>query len=93
MSKLYVICFDITDKKRLHQVAIQLQNIGQRVQYSVFECYLDANELEEIKQRLKKIINTKKDHIRYYPICNKDKNKIRIDGTGSLSPDNDYHLY
>ena len=92
MSKLYIICFDIADKKRLRQVAIQMENIGQRVQYSVFECYLDANELEEIKQRLKKVINTKEDHIRYYGICNKDKSKILFDGTGILTPDADYHL-
>jgi len=43
MSKLYVICFDVADKKRLRQVAIQMENFGQRVQYSVFECHLDEN--------------------------------------------------
>ena len=92
MSRLYVICFDVAHKKRLRQVAIQMENFGQRVQYSVFECYLDANELEQLKQRLEKIINTNEDHIRYYGICNKDKGKILFDGMGSITPDNDYHL-
>jgi len=92
MIKLYVICFDVANKKRLRQVAIQMENFGQRVQYSVFECHLDDNKLEDIKQRLEKIINTTEDHIRYYGICNKDKGKILLDGTGSITQNNDYHF-
>ena len=92
MNQFYVICFDISDKKRLRQVAIQMENFGQRVQYSIFECYLDANKLEELKSRLELIINPAEDHIRYYSICNKDKAKILIDGKGSIHQDADYHL-
>lgn len=93
MKQLYAICFDVTDKKRLRQVAIQMENFGQRVQYSLFECYLDEQELQTLKNRLEKIIHTDKDHVRYYSICNKDKNKIQIDGKGTLTPQKDYHLY
>ena len=92
MNQLYIICFDVAHKKRLRRVAIQMENFGQRVQYSVFECYLDAKKLEQLKQRLEKIINPEEDHIRYYGICNKDKGKILLDGTGSITQDNDYHL-
>ncbi|MEE9326664.1 MAG: CRISPR-associated endonuclease Cas2 [Cocleimonas sp.] len=92
MSQLYVICFDVADKKRLRHVAIQMENFGQRVQYSVFECHLDEGELEELKARLEAIINKKEDHVRYYGICNKDKSKILIDGSGSITRDNDYYM-
>lgn len=92
MSQFYVICFDVSNKKRLRQVAIQMENFGQRVQYSIFECYLDANKLEELKGRLELIINSEEDHIRYYSICKKDKGKILIDGNGSVHQEADYHL-
>jgi len=92
MNQLTIICFDVCDKKRLRQVAIQLENIGQRIQYSVFECYLNNKKLTTLKKRLTAIINPEEDDIRYYSICNKDKQKIIIDGVGSLTQDNDYYL-
>lgn len=92
MNQLTIICFDVCDKKRLRQVAIQLENVGQRIQYSVFECYLNNKKLNTLKKRLATIINPKEDNIRYYSICNKDKQKIIIDGAGSLTQDNDYYL-
>ena len=92
MNKLYVICFDVADKKRLRQVAIQMENFGQRIQYSVFECYLDNENIKVLKQRLKKIINEKEDDIRYYGICNKDRSKIVYDGIASMTQNNEYYL-
>ncbi len=92
MSQFYVICFDVCDKKRLRQVAIQMQNFGQRVQCSIFECYLDSKKLKKLKGRLESIINSKEDHIRYYSICEKDKAKILIDGHGTVQQEADYHL-
>lgn len=92
MSRFYVVCFDVADDKRLRQVSKQLKNFGQRVQYSVFECYLDANDLAELKQRLAGLINPEEDHVRYYGLCGKDKPKILLDGTSWVSRDDDYHL-
>lgn len=92
MNQLYVICYDIADKKRLRKVAIQMENFGQRIQYSVFECYLSSVKLKQLEQRLEKIINLTEDHVRYYSICNKDKNKILLDGIGSITADNNYYF-
>ncbi len=92
MSQLYVICFDVADKKRLRHVAIQMQNVGQRVQYSLFECHLKEKELAKLQQRLTNIINPKEDHIRYYKLCDKDKNKITLDGRGQITQDDDYYF-
>jgi len=94
MTQLYIICFDIHDERRLRKVSKQMENFGQRVQYSVFECYLDKADLKELKQRLIEIIDDSEDHIRYYSLCGKDKNKIIVDGRGDgeITPENDYHL-
>jgi CRISPR-associated protein Cas2 len=53
-------------KKRLRQVAKQCQNVGQRVQNSVFECVVDPTQFTEFKHRLENIINKDTDSLRFY---------------------------
>jgi len=93
MEHFYVICFDISNEKRLRKVAIQMEDHGQRIQYSVFECYLNEQNLQALKKQLMQIINPEEDHIRYYHLCPKDHKKIKLNGKGILTPNHDYHLY
>ena len=53
-------------KKRLRQVAKVCLDYGQRVQNSVFELNIYPADLVEIKNKLEKIIDPKKDSIRIY---------------------------
>jgi CRISPR-associated protein Cas2 len=53
-------------KKRLRQVARQCQNVGQRVQNSVFECLVDPTQFSILKNELKKTIDPSKDSLRFY---------------------------
>jgi len=53
-------------KRRLRQVAKACTNYGQRVQYSVFECVIDPAQWVKLKNTLEKIIDDKKDSLRYY---------------------------
>jgi len=94
MSQLYLICFDIHNERRLRKISNELENFGERVQYSVFECYLSPQNLEKLQQRMEKLMDNNEDHIRYYHICNKDKNKIIVDGRGQgkITENNDYYL-
>lgn len=93
MRHLYIICFDITDPKRLRRVANHMEDHGQRIQYSVFECYLTDKQLNHLQQQLKATINPREDHIRYYQLCPKCHKKIQHSGSACLTPDHDYHLY
>ncbi len=92
-SRFYVVCFDVSDKKRLRKVAIQMENFGARVQYSVFECHLNATDLDTLKQRIVEIIAPEEDHVRYYGLCSKDVPKILLDGRGTLTNNDDYHVF
>lgn len=51
---------------RLRKVAKVCEGYGQRVQFSVFECKLNDMEMERIRVKLLKIINTKEDSLRIY---------------------------
>ena len=68
-------------KKRLHKVAKQCQNYGQRVQNSVFECILDPARLAQLKDKLEKIIDKEKDSIRYYYLG--DEWRKRVEHVGA----------
>lgn len=55
-------------RRRLHKVALTCKDFGQRVQFSVFECRVDAAQYEELRAKLTKIINTRTDSIRIYKL-------------------------
>ncbi len=92
MSRFFMICFDVTDRNRLRRIANELENFGQRVQLSLFECHLDDNQLFELKRRLAVHVDPQKDTIRYYGLCPKDIQDIQLDGPGEVSEDVDFTL-
>ena len=92
MTAFYVICFDVHDNKRLRQIANEMENFGSCVQRSVFECHLDAVQLQALQQRLGRLMEPTEDQVRYYRLCGKDKQQIVIDGAGRLSADPDYTI-
>ena len=74
------------------RVANELENFGVRVQFSVFECHLDDAELQDLQRRLAPLIDEKEDRLRYYPLCDKDRSTVMVDGIGTVSRDWDYHV-
>ncbi len=93
MSRLYIVSFDVTDKRRLRAVSKTLEDFGKRVQYSVFECHLDKTEHQALQKKLAELIDSEADHVRYYSLCPKDQKAILIDGKGQISPDDSFHLF
>ena len=63
-------------KKRLHKVAKQCQNYGQRVQNSVFECILDPAQLTQLQNRLEEIIDLEQDSLRFYYLGNEWRKRV-----------------
>ena len=87
-----MVCYDVTDDKRRGQVANELENFGQRVQYSVFECHLSDAQFAQLQERLMALMDESVDKLRFYPLCGKDVAAIMIDGKGELSKDWDYFI-
>jgi CRISPR-associated protein Cas2 len=65
----YVVCYDISDPKRLRKVAQTCEDFGVRRQYSVFLCRLSATELVRLKGRLYDVIDLKEDQVLFIPLC------------------------
>lgn len=59
----YLVCYDISDPKRLRRIAKTLESYGTRIQYSVFECPLDDLRYEQVKAELNAIIQHTEDQV------------------------------
>jgi len=79
-GSFYVITYDISDDRRRVQVSNLLKSYGERVQYSVFECWLTATEVEFLRERLKSKIDLASDSIRFY----RPEGEVEVLGTGPL---------
>ncbi|MBQ8708440.1 MAG: CRISPR-associated endonuclease Cas2 [Succinivibrionaceae bacterium] len=57
MRNFYVVAYDVSDDKLRRKVAKFLEGHGQRLQYSVFCCRLNENELAKLMKDLEKLIS------------------------------------
>lgn len=71
-----VSTMDSLGKSRLRKVAKECRDHAQRVQNSVFEADLDYSSFLKLKERLVKLIDPKKDSLRFYYLGNNWKKKI-----------------
>ena len=86
-----VISYDISDDRTRRKVANVLADYGKRVQYSVFECRVDAKTLEKIITLLKPFTEGN-DSIRVYQLCEACVKKVVLLGRGELTEVAKFHL-
>jgi CRISPR-associated protein Cas2 len=87
-----VVSYDIPDDRRRTRVMKTLKDFGAHVQYSVFECDLDAREYERLRQRLKKLVEEKEDDVRFYTLCADCLPRTKIMGRGKLGLPREYYI-
>jgi CRISPR-associated protein Cas2 len=63
MRTTYLICYDISDEKRLRRVFKICKDYGSHLQYSVFESDLSQTEKTELEQKLSAEINAREDQV------------------------------
>lgn len=63
---LVLVIYDIPDDQRRLRLSNFLEGYGRRVQESVFECFLNLNEMKQLHERVKKRVNAKEDNVRFY---------------------------
>jgi CRISPR-associated protein Cas2 len=75
-----VVAYDIPDDRRRSRLCRKLKSFGRHVQYSVFECLLDAQGLQHLEETVRTIIKPREDHVRYYRLCEACQQKIKVIG-------------
>lgn len=75
-------------RRRLRQVGRACQNLGQRVQKSVFECLLEPAQWTRLKLQLLKLYNPEEDSLRFYYLGSNWRGKVEHHGAKpSLDPE------
>ena len=67
----WLVCYDISDPKRLRKVATCCEDFGVRKQFSVFLCRLSATEFAKLRTRLYDLIDLQADQVLFIPLCGK----------------------
>ncbi|MCI0694030.1 CRISPR-associated endonuclease Cas2 [candidate division KSB1 bacterium] len=80
-----VVAYDISDDKRRTLLHKKLKAFGLAVQYSVFECLLNRDQIKVMKKMISATIKTKAgDRVRYYYLC--ESCRRRIQATDAVTP-------
>ncbi len=91
MSRLWLICYDISDDDKRASIHDILKNYGTRVQYSVFECFLTPRQLILLRAELLSAIDNL-DNLRWYPLCVWCREKVQFQGVGNAPEDNRFYI-
>lgn len=54
----YLVCYDIRCPKRWRKAYKLLQGYGDRIQYSIFRCWLNQRDREKLRWELEKVLTT-----------------------------------
>ncbi|MEW6108116.1 MAG: CRISPR-associated endonuclease Cas2 [Nitrospirota bacterium] len=85
MKAPYLVCYDITDERRLSRVLKLMKGRGIHLQYSVFYCSLTWPQLQALKEDISARIDEKSDDVRIYPLPS--GGKVLVMGCGDRVPD------
>lgn len=88
---LFIISYDVIENARRNKVAKIMLDYGQRVQYSVFECRMDAGQLSELIRRITGLV-AEEDSLRIYGICRSCEKTITVLGHGEVLQDKDVYI-
>ncbi|ACK73900.1 CRISPR-associated protein Cas2 (plasmid) [Gloeothece citriformis PCC 7424] len=89
---LVLVVYDIPDNKRRTKLSKFLEGYGERVQWSVFECFLSLEEMRVLYQKVKKRVEPLEDNVRFYWISNEAVSRVLTIGGESPSPPPNYYL-
>lgn len=82
-----IISYDVVEDKRRTKVMQLLKGYGTRVQYSVFECYLDKDEFARVSLELRLLVDPATDSVRCYRLDTMAVKRTAIVGIGRVTSD------
>jgi CRISPR-associated protein Cas2 len=67
-ARWWLVCYDVRDPARLRKAAKHMEGYGDRMQYSVFRCWLTKLEMERLRWELTELL-TPEDDVLLIPLC------------------------
>ncbi len=90
--KLWVVCYDVRDERRLRRLAKVMERYGQRVQKSVFECWLTRDLMRAMQKEVGQQIDRQKDSVRMYFLCKDCRDLSSSEGNTEIRPIERYYI-
>ncbi len=72
----FVVCYDISNDRRLAKVSRFLEKHGIRVQYSIFEVETTHQGIKKLIAEIEKLINKDEDRVYAFPLENDKYKKV-----------------
>lgn len=66
--RVWLVCYDIANDKRLRKVYRVMRGYGDHLQYSVFRCLISELQLTQLKGKLKGVIHATEDQVMFVPL-------------------------
>lgn len=63
MRNRVLVCYDISSDRRRDKVARACESYGVRIQFSIFECPLDALRLSRLRSGIEEMIHHEQDQV------------------------------
>lgn len=81
-ERLYVVAYDIADRRRWQKVFKTLKGYGYWLQLSVFQCRLTARRRFEMMERLETSIKPSEDHVVILDLGPAEQTELRVESLG-----------
>ena len=81
-ERLFIVAYDIADRKRWRRVLTIVEGYGDRLQLSVFQCRLTARRRIELAARLEEVIRPDRDSVLFLDLGPADKVTPRVESLG-----------
>ena len=85
-ARLWLVCYDVRDPARLRKTARHMEGYGERVQYSVFRCWMAAREAERLRWELTHLLDAE-DDVLMIPLCSRCHAGVRVTHAATKRPD------
>lgn len=81
----WLVCYDVRDPTRLRQCARHMEGYGERMQYSIFRCWLTIQGMERLRWELTELL-TADDDILLIPLCTRCVARIQSTHSAAKEP-------
>ncbi|SDM24351.1 MULTISPECIES: CRISPR-associated endonuclease Cas2 [Actinomyces] len=87
MAMIVILAYDVAADSRRTRLAAALESWGYRIQESVFQLRLEEGELDEVRERVNDIIDSRDDVVHLYPLCANCLGRAEVHGTAPALDD------
>jgi CRISPR-associated protein Cas2 len=85
-ARWWLVCYDVRDAKRLRKCAKHMEGYGERMQYSVFRCWLTPRQMQCLRWELTELL-APEDDVLLIPLCPRCVDGILGTHTAQKDPD------